>query len=219
VSGKLNRATFTDGSPTDIPGELPPRAGQRAKHRAYVREGDRLKSVITEKTIKDVLSWKQRRANMQEVCKSCHGVNQIQGFYRQFDDLIHLYNDKFAKPGVEIVNMLKKDGIWENSGFQFQIGFAWFEIWHHEGRRARMAVSMHAPDYTHWHGMYEVARKFYHEFLPGVQNLADRAGQGEKYSKVIKKLLAKPEHLWTQSGGSAETMQLIEEEQKLRYNQ
>ena len=219
VSSKLNRVTFTDGAVTDIPGETPPRAGQKANPRTYVRDGNKLKKVIVEKTIQDVITWKQRRANMQEMCKSCHSVNQIQGFYRQFDDLINLYNDKFAKPGVKLVNMLKKDGIWQNSGFQHKIGFTWFEIWHHQGRRARMAVAMHAPDYTHWHGMYEIARDFYHEFLPEVQKLADHAGQGEKYKKVISELLAKPEHLWIKTGGSAETMKLIEEEQKLRYNQ
>jgi hypothetical protein len=144
VSSKLNRVTFTDGAVTDITGEMPPRAGQKAKYRAYVREGDQLQRVITEKTIQDVLGWKQRRENMQDVCKSCHSLGQIQGFYRQFDDLVNLYNDKFAKPGVQIVHMLKEDGIWGNSGFQHTIGFTWFEIWHHEGRRARMGAAMHA---------------------------------------------------------------------------
>jgi len=219
VSSKLNRVTFTDGAVTDISGEMPPRAGQKANYKTYVREGDKLKKVISEKTIKDVVTWKQRRKSMQAMCKSCHGVNQIEDFYMQFDDLINLYNDKFAKPGVALVNELKKDKIWENTGFQHKIGFTWFEVWHHEGRRARMAVAMHAPDYTHWHGMYEIARNFYNEFLPEVQELADHAGQGEKYKKLIADLLAKPEHLWTRTGGSAETMKLIEEEQKLRYNQ
>ena len=27
---------------------------------------------------------------------------------------------------------------------------------------------MMGPDYTHWHGMYEVAKHFYDEFLPSV---------------------------------------------------
>jgi len=78
---------------------------------------------------------------------------------------------------------------------------------------------MFAPDYTHWHGMYEISRNFYQEFLPEVQELADHAGQGEKYKKHIEALLAKPEHIWKRTGGSDETMKLIEEENKLRYNQ
>jgi len=138
---------------------------------------------------------------MQSMCKSCHGVAQIKDFYTQFDDFVMLYNEKFAKPGKEIEDMLKK------------------EVWHHEGRRARMAAAMHAPDYTHWHGLYEVSRNFYHEFLPEVQELADHAGQGEKYKKIIQELLNKPENIWIKTGGSAETAKMIEEEQALRYKQ
>jgi hypothetical protein len=65
--------------------------------------------------------------------------------------------------------------------------------------------------------MYEISRNFYHDFLPEVQELADKAGKGEKYKKFIADLLAQPEHIWERTGGSAETMKLIEEEQKLRY--
>ncbi len=219
VSSKLNRVTFTDDTVTDITGDIPPRPGQKTQTKSYVREGDKLKKVLEEKTIKSVVSWKERRTSMQEVCKSCHGVNQVRDFYSQLDDLVTLYNDKFAKPGAELVAMMKKDGIWENSGFQHKIGYTWFEIWHHEGRRARMAAAMFAPDYTHWHGLYEVSRNFYHEFLPEIQELADHAGMGDKYKAHIQTLLAKPEHLWIRTGGSAETMKLIEEERKLRYNQ
>ena len=156
---------------------------------------------------------------MQGVCKSCHGINHVRNFYEQLDDVVNLYNDKFGKPGVKLVKMLKKDKIWENSGFQHKLGYTWFEIWHHEGRRARMAAAMFAPDYTHWHGLYEISRNFYHEFLPEVQELADHAGKGEKYRNYITELLAQPEHIWIETGGSAETMKLIEEENKLRYNQ
>jgi len=219
ISSKLNRVVFTDGFVTDIAGEIPPRAGQKVNAKTYVRAGDKLKKVVAEKTIKEVIPWKERRATMQEVCKSCHGVNQTNGFYKQFDELVVLYNEKFAKPGKKIVDMLKKDGLWKNTGFQHKLGYTWFEVWHHEGRRARMAAAMSAPDYTHWHGMYEIGRNFYHEFLPEVQELADHGGKGEKYKKVIEKLLAKPEHVWTRTGGSAETMKLINEEQKLRYKQ
>jgi hypothetical protein len=214
VSNKMNRVAFSDGKVADIPGDKPPRPGQKATYKTYVREGNKLKKVITKETVKDIVTWQQRRENMQEVCKSCHGMNQIQNFYKQFDDVIYLYNEKFAKPGKMLVNELKKDGIWKSSGFQYEIGYIWFEIWHHEGRRARMAVSMHAPNYTFWNGMYEVARKFYLEFLPSVQELADRAGRGKKYKKLIQELKNKPEHLWTRTGGSAKTIKLIEEEQK-----
>ena len=219
VSSKLNRVTFTDGSVADITGEVAPRPGQKEKSKTYIREGDKLKKVIAEKTIQSVVSWQERRASMQGMCKSCHGINQVRDFYAQLDDLVNLYNDKFAKPGKKLVGMLKKDGIWKNSGFQTELGFTWFELWHHEGRRARMAAAMNAPDYVHWHGMYEIAHNFYNKFLPQVQELAEKAGKGEKYRQIISEILARPENIWTKTGGSAETIKLIEEEQKMRYKQ
>jgi len=82
-----------------------------------------------------------------------------------------------------------------------------------------MAAALFAPGYTHRHGKYENSREFYQEVFPEVPELADHAGKGEKYRTHIKELLEKPEHLWIKTGGSAETMKLIEEENKLRYNQ
>ncbi len=55
-----------------------------------------------------------------------------------------------------------------------KIDFIWYEIWHHEGRRARHGASMMGPDITHWHGTYEVAKHFYSEFVPELQDLAER---------------------------------------------
>ena len=33
---------------------------------------------------------------------------------------------------------------------------------------------MMGPDYTHWHGTYEVARNFYTEFIPELEELAHK---------------------------------------------
>ena len=219
LSVKLNRVIFVDGTETDVPGEIPPQPGQTAKMKTYVRKGDKLKKQIVEKRIQKVISWRERRQNMQEVCKSCHGKSQIEQFYQQFDALVYTYNDKFIKPGMKLVNEMKKDGMWKGTEFQNPIGWYWFEIWHHEGRRTRMAAAMNGPDYVHWHGMYEIARHFYTEFLPMVQERADKAGKGEKYRKMIKEILDRPEHIWTRTGGSAEALKLIKEERKLRYGQ
>ena len=49
VSSKLNRVTLTDGSVTDIPGEIALRPGQKAKAKTYVREGDKLNVLATVK--------------------------------------------------------------------------------------------------------------------------------------------------------------------------
>ena len=34
---------------------------------------------------------------------------------------------------------------------------------------------MMAPDYTHWHGMYEVAERFYMELIPQAREIVEHA--------------------------------------------
>jgi hypothetical protein len=89
--------------------------------------------------------------------------------------------------------------------FDETVEWTWWEIWHHEGRRARHGVSMFAPDYTHWHGLYEVGKHFYTKFIPElraivkenlrVQDKAKIAG-AKALDAALRALLAKPEHSW-----------------------
>jgi cytochrome c553 len=220
VSVKLNRVIFEDGTVNDIPGEKAPQVGSMQMFKDYVREGDKLKKVMKKKKVKKVISWQKRRENMKAVCASCHSSHHVDNFYKQYDDLVYTYNDKFAIPGAALVKEMKKDGVWKKSGFQQDdIGYIWFEIWHHEGRRARHGAAMQAPDFTHWHGMYEVSRHFYSKFLPKVIKLAKKAGKEEKYKKLIADLLNKPEHEWYKTGGNPAMLKMIEEENKARYKQ
>ena len=55
--------------------------------------------------------------------------------------------------------------------FSNKIDWIWFELWHHEGRRARHAASMQGPDYTHWHGTYDLAKHFYTLMVPELETL------------------------------------------------
>ncbi len=220
VSVKLNRVIFEDGTVQDIPGDKAPSVGSVQMYSDYIREGDKLKNVKVEKKVKEVISWEDRRENMKQVCSSCHSDHHVDNFYMQFDSLVTTYNDKFAKPGAAIVAEMKKDGIWKKTGFQQDdIGYIWFEIWHHEGRRTRHGAAMQAPDYTHWHGLYEVSRHFYNKFLPKVLHMAEEAGMKEKYQKMIDDLLSKPEHEWYKTGGNPELLKAIEAEKKARYKQ
>ena len=63
--------------------------------------------------------------------------------------------------------------------FDEEIEWTWFYLWHHEGRRARHGASMMAPDYAHWHGMYEVAERFYMELIPQAREI-DQARRGRR---------------------------------------
>jgi hydroxylamine dehydrogenase len=149
-------------------------------------------------------SWVDKRNRMKQVCSHCHSPQYIDSFYRQYDDLVVLYNEKFAKPGKKIVDTLLANGLLTKKQFDEEIEWTWFYLWHHEGRRARHGVAMMAPDYTHWHGMYEVADRFYVQLIPQARELAHRAeldGKDEAAANVysiVDEILARPEHQWAE---------------------
>ncbi len=137
------------------------------------------------------ISWETRRENMQNVCTNCHNQTYVDNFYTQYDSLIELYNGKFAKPGKELMALAKP--LLKPVTFSNKIDFIWFEIWHHEGRTARHGASMMGPDYTHWHGTYEVAKHFYAEFIPALEEIVEKNLRSSDSKKVMqtKKLAAK----------------------------
>jgi len=69
---------------------------------------------------------------------------------------------------------------------------------------------MMAPDYTHWHGMYEVAERFYMELIPQAREMADHRGgsAGAAIHKVIDDILARPEHAWFEQGAAEESARI-----------
>lgn len=151
---------------------------------------------------KSIKTWQERRADMRRVCESCHANNIISNFYQQFDALVVMYNDKFAIPGTKIMKALKDNKLLNDVEFNNKIEWTWYEIWHHQGRRARHGAAMLAPDYTQWHGMYEVAKQFYSEFIPEVEELIEKAEKSGNIKgaaatkKVVDEVLNNPDHLW-----------------------
>jgi hypothetical protein len=137
------------------------------------------------------IDWKARRANMNDVCLNCHNQHFVDGFYKQYDSLIDLYHDKFAKPGLALYQAAKP--LLPAPQFANAIDFTWYEIWHHEGRRARHGAAMMGPDYTHWHGTYEVAKHFYSKYIPELQELVEKHNGSADPAK--KEAAAKLEHL------------------------
>ena len=154
--------------------------------------------------LKDPIPWQKRRESMKEVCSACHAPGFTDAFYVQYDGLIDLYDEKFAKPGKALVDAVKKAKLIEGEPFANRLDWIWFELWHHEGRRARHGASMQAPDYTHWHGLYEVAKKFYAELVPEVRDIVERAkaAGGDKapaaadVEKLLAATLASDDHRW-----------------------
>jgi len=147
-----------------------------------------------------------KRTRMKNVCSHCHTPDYVNSFYKQYDDFVILFNEKFAKPGQKIIAALRQNDLITPTAFDEEIEWTWFYLWHHEGRRARHGASMMAPDYAHWHGMYEVAERFYMKLIPQARELAHHAAQGgqiqqaKNVNDVINQVLARPEHQWFSQG-------------------
>ncbi len=143
-----------------------------------------------------------KRTKMTEVCLHCHSDQYVSAFYAQYDELVTLYNEKFGKPGQQIMNTLLAEGLLTKAQFDEEIEWTWYFLWHHEGRRARHGASMMAPDYTHWHGMFEVADRWYTKMIPQARELVQhaiehgKADAGKRASAVIEAIMARPEHRW-----------------------
>ncbi len=151
---------------------------------------------------KETKSWQDRRTDMKNVCQSCHTKSMIDNFYQQFDSLVELYNDKFARPGKAMMEVLQKEKLLTDTEFDEEIEWTWFYLWHHEGRRARHGAAMQAPDYVQWHGMYEVAERFYIEMVPQFMEILEKAEHDGKTDSatraraVLDEILNRPEHAW-----------------------
>lgn len=183
---------------------------QRATHDVGTRISWTLRPPISTK----LPNWKQRREAMVDVCSSCHASPFVTGFYTQFDNLVFLYNDKFAKPATAIKNELMEQGKLSKADFDEKLDWIYWELWHHEGRRARHGASMSGPDYAWWMGMYDVAKNFYGEFLPEVQKVAGT----ELYGQLLKKYLGSDvRHEWYIKGMSKEQLEKIRKFYEQRY--
>ncbi len=150
-------------------------------------------------------TWQEKRQRMQDVCTHCHTPSYVASFYKQYDDFVVNYNEKFAKPGQALMTLMKEKELVTKIEFDEEVEWTWFYLWHHEGRRARHGASMMAPDYSHWHGMYEVAERFYVHYIPQAREIAHHAKEngkaeaGDAVLKLIDEILARPEHQWYES--------------------
>jgi len=167
-------------------------------------------------TLRPTISTKQqdadkKRAAMENVCVQCHSKAFADGFYNQFDDVVNLYNDKFSTPAKNIMDKLTAKGLLTTQPFDEEIKWTYYELWHHEGRRARHGAAMSGPDYTWWHGLYEVAKVFYTDFIPAARALDAQI--------VDDELKGMTEHNWFTKGLTPEQIKQILDFYQQRYGQ
>lgn len=149
-----------------------------------------------------------RKANMVKVCVACHSSSFVEAFYIQYEAQLHLYNEKWAKPGLKLykqaTKVLKAINGKKYAKFAQKIDFTWFELWHHEGRRVRHAASMQAPDYVQWHGNYDLAKNFYSEYIPEIREIIEHGKhsnaaakkQAAQLEKALNEVMNSENHRW-----------------------
>jgi hydroxylamine dehydrogenase len=169
--------------------------------------GARISWTLRPEASKKLENWEARRSDMKQVCGNCHGSQWVDDHYKQYDAVVELYNAKFANPAKAVMKKLRDAGKLTATPFDEKLEWTYYELWHHEGRRARMGASMMGPDYTQWHGFYEVARNFYTEFLPEAEHLLPGV------TDEIRKM---DEHQWL-AGVSKEDRAKIDEFYRQRY--
>lgn len=100
-------------------------------------------------------SWQDNLVRMQNVCKECHNSVFVEDFYADADKATQAVN-AWVGQSDEMMAPLKQRGLLSEAPFDEPIDFTYFELWHHWGRTAKFGVWMQGPDYTQWHGAYEV---------------------------------------------------------------
>ena len=126
--------------------------------------------------------WKQERQKMKQVCRACHSQGWTDGHFERFEAAIENYNETYFKPMKKIVDELyEKKLLSKEKNLDETIEIEMYELWHHEGRRARFGAAMMAPDYTWWHGFYEMKKR-----CMTIEELAEQLIKSGKPAKVFK---------------------------------
>lgn len=99
--------------------------------------------------------WQDNMVRMQNVCLECHNRQFIDSFYADADRGVEAIN-ALVEQSNQMVAPLREAGIMTTTPFDQTIDFTHYELWHHWGRTAKFGMWMQGPDYTQWHGAYEM---------------------------------------------------------------
>ncbi|MGE4292724.1 MAG: multiheme c-type cytochrome [Desulfovibrio sp.] len=105
--------------------------------------------------------WQKERSKMQDICNQCHSKTWTESHYAKLDQAVENYNEVYFKPAKAMLDKLYEAKVLDKTKFfDEELEVQYYELWHHEGRRARMGTAMMAPDYAWWHGFYECKHRY-----------------------------------------------------------
>jgi hydroxylamine dehydrogenase len=114
---------------------------------------------------------------MKTICLQCHANKWVDDHYTKLDNVVEEYNSIYFAPAkAKLDELYEKKLLDPTRYFDEKLEVEFYELWHHEGRRARMGTAMMAPDYAWWHGFYECKKRF-NNFMEEANKLIT---QGEK---------------------------------------
>lgn len=95
------------------------------------------------------------RKEMKMICKNCHSSTSTNNFFEMADQHVELYN-VYIKDAQKLLKDLKDKKLLGSDPWADEFQIVYYYMWHHEGRRMRQGALMNGPDYSHWHGVFEV---------------------------------------------------------------
>ena len=124
--------------------------------------------------------WQAERAKMKSVCLQCHSQAWTDDHYVKLDAVVSEYETAYYTPAKAMMDTLYAKGLLDKTRyFDEAMEVEFYELWHHEGRRARMGAAMMAPDYSWWHGFYEL-KKRYNSFMAEARHMIATNQKGQK---------------------------------------
>ncbi len=119
--------------------------------------GERLSLYLFAKQTTERDGAAMKRIQMQKTCGQCHSSTHVERFYERAGRMVKQTDEKIART-QKIMDALYADGLLTQTGFDEEIEFVWFDLWHHYGRTAKHGAFMNGADYAQWHGAYPIAQ-------------------------------------------------------------
>ena len=119
-------------------------------------------------------NWQEERDKMKAICLQCHANKWVDDHYTKLDKVVEEYNSVYYDPAkAKLDELYAKKLLDPSKFFDEHLEVEFYELWHHEGRRARMGTAMMAPDYAWWHGFYECKKRF-NSYMHEANELIDK---------------------------------------------
>ena len=101
------------------------------------------------------------REKMKLVCNSCHSSLHTDSFFSQGGGAVQLDNEAYYDVAEAGRVELEEKGLLKENPWKDEFQILYYYLWPHEGRCARQGAMMGAPDWTHWHRIFELQQDLY----------------------------------------------------------